>query len=149
MQEQVISCVKRLRGYLRLMSDLIKIMHIDDDPIVCTITAEALRETGLYEIGSFETAKEAIRRYVAFAPDLIMMDFVLPDMKAYDLAKRLESVATAQQKKVPIIIVSGNAEEDIAPDLKRINVLGYIKKPYTPDQITEQVKSFWDQFSQI
>lgn len=125
---------------------MIKIMHVDDDSVVRMITAQALDASGQYQVMGCETAKDCINKYNGFKPDLILIDYVLPDMEGSDLAKRLNSIAAAQGRRVPVIVVSGNDQDSLGKNFERIEVLGYIKKPYSPEEIVSQVNALWDSF---
>ena len=74
------------------------------------------------------------------APDLILLDFVLPDMKGDEVCRRL--VADPATAKIPVVYVSGFGS-DLQPDRSEIpNVIGSISKPFTSETLVNAVRSY-------
>ena len=83
---------------------------VEDDPDSCEAFAEALKAIGVRALGVSHGA-EAIRLAKALSPDLIVIDYRLPDITGAEVCRRLRS--DADTEPVPIIAVTG------APDAMR------------------------------
>jgi CheY-like chemotaxis protein len=92
-----------------------------------------------YQVSTAPTAEEGLAQAANDPPDLILLDYVLPDMKGDDVCQRLSGDdATA---KVPIIYMSGFGT-DLQPDqIKSANVIGSLNKPFTSDLLIKTVEN--------
>jgi CheY-like chemotaxis protein len=81
-----------------------KILVIDDSVMLLSFVKEMLDEQG-YDVVTAETGEEGLKACRTQLPDLILLDFVLPDMKGDEVCRRL--VADAATAKIPVIYVSG------------------------------------------
>ncbi len=73
-------------------------------------------------------------------PDLILLDFVLPDMKGDEVCRQL--VADPATAKIPVVYVSGFGS-DLQPDRSEIpNVIGSISKPFTSETLVNAVRTY-------
>src|SRR5205814_4217327 len=92
------------------------------------------------EVATAATAEEGLSSAVNDPPDLILLDYVLPDMKGDEVCQRLtENSATAA---VPIVYMSGFGA-DLQPDqIKNANVIGSLNKPFTSDLLIKTVENY-------
>jgi DNA-binding response OmpR family regulator len=116
-----------------------KILVIDDSLMLLSFVKEILAEAH-YEVSTAATAAEGLSTATETSPDLILLDYVLPDMKGDEVCQRLsESPATAT---VPIVYMSGFGT-DLQPDhLKNANVIGSLNKPFTSDLLIKTVENY-------
>jgi twitching motility two-component system response regulator PilH len=93
-----------------------------------------------YETITAVSGKEALEKARADHPDLIFMDVVMPEMDGFAACRELTKDCTT--KKIPVVFVSSkNSEADrVWAELQ--GAKAYITKPYTADQILDQVEFF-------
>src|SRR5688572_16139560 len=115
-----------------------KVLVIDDSLMLLSFVKEILSEAN-YQVSTAPTAEEGLAQAANDPPDLILLDYVLPDMKGDDVCQRLsENSATA---KVSIIYMSGFGT-DLQPDqIKSVNVIGSLNKPFTSDLLIKTVEN--------
>ncbi|HEY1583490.1 MAG TPA: response regulator [Chthoniobacterales bacterium] len=114
-----------------------KILVIDDSVMLLSFVNEILDEQG-YDVVTAETGKAGIDACHAEAPDLILLDFVLPDMKGDEVCRRL--MADSATAKIPVVYVSGFGS-DLQPDRAVIpNVIGSLSKPFTSEALIQMVQ---------
>ena len=115
-----------------------KVLVIDDSLMLLSFVKEILSEAN-YLVNTAPTAEEGLESAARSTPDLILLDYVLPDMKGDDVCQRLAGdPATA---KVPIIYMSGFGT-DLQPDqIKSANVIGSLNKPFTSDLLIKTVEN--------
>ena len=115
------------------------ILVIDDSLMLLSFVKEILSEAN-YQVNTAPTAEEGLASAARSTPDLILLDYVLPDMKGDEVCQRLaENSATA---KVPIIYMSGFGT-DLQPDqINSANVIGSLNKPFTSDLLIKTVENY-------
>jgi DNA-binding response OmpR family regulator len=116
-----------------------RVLVIDDSLMLLSFVKEILSEAN-YSVGIAATAEEGLASAVKEIPDLILLDYVLPDMKGDDVCQRLsENPATA---KARIVYMSGFGT-DLQPDqIKSANVIGSLNKPFTSDLLLKTVENY-------
>ena len=92
-----------------------------------------------YDVATAPTAAEGLRAAKAANPDLILLGYILPDMKGDAVShKLLKDPAT---KDIPVVYVSGFGG-DLQPDRSDTpNVIGFLNKPFTSDLLIEIVET--------
>ena len=114
-----------------------KILIIEADPTALRLTEYTLKQRG-YQVITTSNGLEGIITAQKEAPDLIILDVMLPGVDGYEVCKRLRS--GAQTAEIPILIISGKArEEDIAIGFKA-GANDYLAKPATPSTIISRVE---------
>ncbi len=116
-----------------------RILVIDDSVMLLSFVKEILEEQG-YEVVTAETGEEGLRLCRAESPDLVLLDFVLPDMKGDEVCRRLMSdPATA---KVPVVYVSGFGSELQAGRAELPNIIGSLSKPFTSEALVSAARGY-------
>jgi DNA-binding response OmpR family regulator len=116
-----------------------KVLVIDDSLMLLSFVKEILSESN-YETATAATAEEGLAAAASDPPDLILLDYVLPDMKGDEVCQRLtDNAATAS---VPIVYMSGFGA-DLQPDqIHNPNVIGSLNKPFTSDLLIKTVENY-------
>src|SRR5947209_4736151 len=116
-----------------------KVLVIDDSLMLLSFVKEILAEAH-YEVTTAATAKEGLSAAANDPPDLILLDYVLPDMKGDEVCRRLsDHAATAS---VPIVYMSGFGT-DLQPDqMSSRSVIGSLNKPFTSDLLRKTVENY-------
>ncbi len=114
------------------------ILIVDDHPANIHLLAEALAEE--YEIVVATSGQEAIELALAGdAPDLILLDILMPGMSGYEVCERLK--LEEWTKSVPVIFVTAkNREEDETYGLK-VGAVDYITKPFSMPIVRARVRA--------
>jgi DNA-binding response OmpR family regulator len=116
-----------------------KVLVIDDSLMLLSFVKDILSEAS-YDVAAAATAQEGLSAAANDPPDLILLDYVLPDMKGDEVCQRLtDNPATAS---VPIVYMSGFGA-DLQPDqIKNGNVIGSLNKPFTSDLLVKTVENY-------
>ena len=116
-----------------------KVLVIDDSLMLLSFVKEILSEAN-YEVATAATAEEGLTAAANDPPDLILLDYVLPDMKGDEVCQRLTDNAVTAS--VPIVYMSGFGS-DLQPDqIKNANVIGSLNKPFTSDLLIKTVENY-------
>jgi len=116
-----------------------KILLIDDEPDIITVTATRLETSG-YEVLVAKDSEEALGMLKKGAnPDLILLDLYLPNMQGDELCKKLKS--DVKLKNVPIILFTASTIH-VSAVVRETGADDYILKPFEPDALLYQIKRF-------
>ena len=118
-----------------------KIMLVEDDPDIQLITRLSLEVGGGYEVHSCAGGAEALQAASAYAPDLILLDMMMPGMDGPDTMaalRQLPALATT-----PTVFFTANTQDQVRQDLLRRGALGVIVKPIEPGALVEQIRALW------
>lgn len=116
-----------------------KVLVIDDSLMLLSFVKEILAEAN-YHVVTAATAEEGLVAARKDVPDLVLLDYVLPDMKGDEVSQHLaEGSATANVK---VVYMSGFGA-DLKPDhVKNANVIGSLNKPFTSDLLLKTVEQY-------
>src|SRR3954469_12966956 len=116
-----------------------KVLVIDDSLMLLSFVKEILSEANC-EVTTAATAQEGLSAAASDPPDLVLLDYVLPDMKGDEVCQRLsDKAATAS---VPIVYMSGFGTDLPADEIKSPSVIGSLNKPFTSDLLIKTVENF-------
>jgi len=112
------------------------ILTVEDDPEVAALLADAL--TALrYDVRVAHTAGDALMMAEMERPDAILLDINLPDSSGTSTLDRLR----AMRPDVPIIMVTGNGDVELARDTLKRGAFDYVMKPFNIDRLTQAVEA--------
>ena len=125
------------------MKRLQRVLHVEDVPSIQVVTRIALEKLGGYEVLSCASGQAALAEVQAFAPDLILLDMMLPQMTGLELLVQLS--ALIDLGKTPVVLLTGQADEVAAPEeLRRLGVRKLLHKPFNPLQLAAQLEDGWN-----
>lgn len=112
-----------------------KIFVVDDDPNIAKLLRLYLEQEG-YEASLFARGDEALAAFRAAAPDLMLLDIMLPGVDGWDVCREVRRVS-----RLPIIMLS--AKEDTFDKVKSLELGAddYITKPFEPKEMIARVKA--------
>jgi signal transduction histidine kinase len=113
-------------------SAALRVLLVDDDPLVLAATADMLRELG-HETIETTSAKKALEVLGAGErPDLAILDYAMPEMSGSALADLIHEICP----RLPLLLATGYSEREKAGgNLPRLN------KPYTLEELARQIGS--------
>ena len=115
-----------------------RLLVVDDSLMLLSFVKEVLIDAG-YDVTSASSGEEAVREAQSGAPDLILLDFILPDMKGDEVCRRL--LANPETGKIPVVYMSGYGAELQASQGQNSNVIGFLNKPFTSDLLIKTVET--------
>ncbi len=113
-----------------------KILTVDDDPDILDLLQATL--TGNYEVILASTGNAAIEKAKKNSPDLLILDYNLPDISGPDICKTLRKDPFFIH--TPILMLTGKGEiEDKVAGLEA-GVDDYMVKPFSPEELLARIK---------
>jgi len=113
-----------------------RILAVDDSPTVLEMIRTIL-ESGGYEVITAADGSEALNTARTEAPDLIVLDVMLPKLDGYKVCRLLKYDQKYQQ--IPIIMLTAKAEEQSMATGIRTGADQYLTKPIEPELLLETV----------
>ena len=114
-----------------------KILIVDDDAEIVELIADVLVRDGRFEIKSASSGYEAGMRTLQFLPDLILLDYMLPDINGNIVCQAIRE--NPEFENIKIIIVSGVAKPDEIDQLLKAGAEDFIKKPFNIVELTDKI----------
>jgi two-component system chemotaxis response regulator CheY len=121
--------------------DNIRALIVDDSSVMRKIVERSLRQAGLNLAQVFEAGNgaEALALVQSNKLDLILCDINMPVMDGLEFVKQLAGVENA--KGVPVVMITTEGSEGHVVQAISAGARGYLRKPFTPDQVKEHVLS--------
>lgn len=113
-----------------------RILIADDEEIVRTLLAEALKSYG-YDIDVVENGVEAMSHIETKSYDLIITDYMMPNMDGFELTRRIK----AKYPHTPILIITGKPVHDIL----KCGATACIMKPFKIIELQNMIKTILGQ----
>jgi len=119
--------------------DNIKVLIVDDSSVMRKIVERSLRQAGLNlaQVVEAGNGMEALAALQGGKVDLILCDINMPVMDGLEFVKQLSSVENG--KGVPVVMITTEGSEGHVVQALSAGARGYIRKPFTPDQVKEHV----------
>jgi two-component system chemotaxis response regulator CheY len=119
--------------------DSIRALIVDDSSVMRKIVERCLRQAGLDLKQVFEAGNgaEAITALNANPVDLILCDINMPVMDGIEFVKQLAGIPNA--KGVPVVMITTEGSEAHVVQAISCGAKGYIRKPFTAEQVKEHV----------
>ena len=119
--------------------DAIRALIIDDSSVMRKIVERSLRQAGvdLSKVVEAGNGAEALAILRQEAVDLILCDINMPVMDGLEFVKQLPTVESA--KGVPVVMITTEGSENHVVQALSAGARGYIRKPFTPEQVKEHV----------
>jgi len=114
-----------------------KILVVDDDPEIVELFVDVLERDGRFEIKTAGTGYDAGIMTQEFMPDLVILDYMLPDINGNVVCQTIRQNPNFQHMK--IVIVSGVVNQDEINDLLKSGADEFVKKPFNIEKLIEKI----------
>jgi excisionase family DNA binding protein len=114
-----------------------RVLVVDDDPAIVEMLVELLERDGRFEVQTAATGFDAGMRTRSFHPEVIVLDYMLPDINGNAVCRSIR--ADESLRDVKIIIVSGVVERDQVQRLLDDGADDFIQKPFSIEQLVNRI----------
>ncbi len=118
-----------------------RILYVEDEPDIQAVARLALEVVGGFTIEVCSSGQEALATGASFAPDLILLDVMMPGMDGPSTLKALRSIAALSA--TPVIFMTAKVQTNELAEYKTLGALDVIPKPFDPMTLSEQIKTIW------
>lgn len=135
--ERLLTAVGRGRTNVKKL----RVLIVDESTVMRKIVERSLRQAGLElaEVREASNGAEALAEVRNNHLDLILSDINMPSMDGIEFVRALSGVESA--KGVPVVMITTEGSEARVVEALSVGAKGYIRKPFTPDQVKERVSS--------
>jgi len=112
------------------------VLVVDDDPDILEALSEILEAEG-FEIRRARNGKEALERLEPDAPQLILLDLMMPVMDGWEFAQRMRQ-RPPEIARIPIIVLS--ADRNVGSKAADLGAVGHLAKPFELNDLLELVR---------
>ncbi len=121
------------------MSDLsnFNVLVVDDTETNIDILVETLGD--VYDVSVAMDGESALEDIAERAPDLILLDIIMPGMDGYEVCERLKKDDTT--KNIPVIFLTAMTEEQDEAKGLALGAVDYITKPFSPELVKSRVRN--------
>lgn len=114
-----------------------KVLLVDDAAFMRMRCAKLLTENG-YAVDEAENGQEAIDKYIAIKPDLVLMDITMPVMDGLTAVSEIKKI----DANAKIVMCSALGQQNTVMSAIKAGAKDFIVKPYQPDKILTTIKRF-------
>lgn len=114
------------------------VLVVEDEPAIQELISYNLRNAGYVSL-SAETAEQAIVMVNEVLPDLVLVDWMLPNMSGIDFVRLLRS--GTRTRPIPIIMLTARVDETDKISGLEVGADDYITKPFSPRELNARIKA--------
>jgi len=118
-----------------------RICYVEDDEDIQRIVRMSLERVGKMTVEVVGDPMVAIERIIAFKPELVMLDWMMPGMDGPALFRKMKEVS--ETKDLPVVFITAKASQRELDELKTMGAIGTISKPFSPKDLPEQLRALW------
>ena len=128
------------------MAELNKILYVEDEPDIQAIASIALENVGGFNILICSSGQEAIDKAADFAPDLILLDVMMPGMDGPSTLEQLRKQTSLAN--TPVMFMTAKVQPQEIEQFKAFGAIEVIAKPFDPMSLADTIKQAWTDHSQ-
>jgi DNA-binding response OmpR family regulator len=113
----------------------LKILVVDDEPAMVGALGALLGQAGHRIVAAYD-GEEALRRFRADAPDLVLLDLAMPGTDGAEVCRAIRA-----ERATPIIVVTGERERGVVVELLDQGADDYIRKPFRSDELLARIRA--------
>jgi len=115
-----------------------RILHVEDDPDIRTITEIALATVSGFDLMQCASGEEAIERARDFAPDILLLDSMMPGLSG---AETLEALRKFDHiRNTPAIFMTAKAQPQEVKAHLELGAIAVITKPFDPMKLGAEIE---------
>jgi two-component system OmpR family response regulator len=113
-----------------------RLLVVDDEPTILELLAASLRFAG-FDVQTAGSGAEALRRAAAAAPDLILLDVMMPGHDGFEVIRRLR----ANRPKLPVIFLTARTGVTERVAGLTLGADDYVTKPFRLDEVLARIRA--------
>jgi two-component system, OmpR family, response regulator len=119
-----------------------RICCVEDDDDIRRIVRLSLEKIGKMTVDLVADPALAIDSMIAFRPDLVMLDWMMPGMDGPALLRKMREVP--ETRALPVVFVTAKASQRELAELRALGAAGTISKPFAPKDLPDQLRAIWN-----
>ncbi len=128
------------------MIPLQRVLHVEDDPSIRMVTSVALEKVGKLQVLSCEGGAQALANAVAYDPQVLLLDVMMPLMDGPATLKELGKILDLKQRLV--LFMTAKVQQKEIDEYLGLGAFAVIIKPFDPMTLAQQIQQHWASFQQ-
>ena len=124
-----------------MTAPLDKILYVEDDPDIQAIAVMVLDAISGFNLEPCSSGTEALRKAVAFNPDLILLDVMMPGMDGPETLHALRKLP--ELANTPVVFMTAKVQPQEVQGYLELGAVGVIAKPFDPMTLADQLREIW------
>ena len=120
-----------------LDDDQVRVLVVDDDPSIVRIIEEMLGHEERFKVRTASTGYDAGMMTREFRPNIILLDYMLPDVNGNIVCERIKSDPDLADTR--IIIISGVVRQEEIDGLLKAGADAFIRKPFQVEELIQKI----------
>jgi CheY-like chemotaxis protein len=120
---------------------LIRVLYVEDDEDIQRIVRMSLERIGKMTVQVVGDPLAAIDAIIAFKPDMVLLDWMMPGMDGPTLYKKMRE--RQDTRDYPVVFITAKASSAEMDELRALGAAGAIAKPFSPKDLPAQLTSIW------
>lgn len=119
-----------------------KILYVEDDEDIQRIVRMSLELIGKMSVEIVGNSMNAIEAMKVYQPDLVLLDWMMPEMDGPTLFRRMKEDPDVAD--LPVVFITAKASSRELEELITLGAKGTISKPFSPKDLPNQLRTLWD-----
>ncbi|MES2675391.1 MAG: response regulator [Pseudomonadota bacterium] len=119
-----------------------RILYIEDDLDIQAITIMVLQTINGFTLEACSSGHEALLKAVAFKPDLILLDVMMPGINGPETFAELRKLASLAS--TPVVFMTAKVQPQEVQKYISLGAVGVIAKPFDPMILADQLRDIWE-----
>jgi len=115
----------------------IRILVVDDDPQIIELFVDVLQNDDRFEVATAQTGYEAGVLTQQFRPDVVVLDYMLPDINGNIVCRTIRQ--NPELSRIKILIISGVVNPAEVEQLMEVGANEFIKKPFNIEHVIRRI----------
>ena len=120
----------------------IKILVVDDAPMIRRIMKNLLKEMGFTNIDEAEDGAVALQKLRSQKYDFVITDWNMPNLTGIELVQEMRK--DPNLKDIPVMMVTAEAKKENIILALKSGVNNYIVKPFTPENVKAKIEAIFN-----
>ena len=118
-----------------------KVLIVEDSSVIQNLTKKILQMQN-FDISAAKNGEQVLDILQNEHFDIILMDINMPVMDGMECSRRIRALDDPEKARIPIIAITGNAQNYSIDEFKEAGIDDYIPKPLNFDILVETVKRY-------
>lgn len=118
-----------------------RILYAEDEPLIQAVAKLALEKVGGFEVLICSSGTQALEQARDFAPDLVLLDVVMPGMDGPTTFEHLRQ--NPDTANLPVVFLTANTQADEVQQYLALGAVGVLAKPFNPMTLAQDIRQVW------